>query len=51
MLLKWNTHPVGLGWNLRVHVSSYLPGNAKAAGSLRAFGIARAKNHHYAKVV
>lgn len=33
-MLKWNTHPVGLGRGLRVYISNNLPRDAKATGSL-----------------
>ena len=51
ILLKWSTDPVVLGSGLRDDISNDLPGDAKAADSLIGFGVARAKNHDYAKVV
>lgn len=51
ILLKWSTDPVVLELGLRDDISNNLPGDAKAAGSLIGFGVARAKNRHYAKVV
>ena len=50
-MLKWSTDPVVLGSGLRDDISNDLPGDAKAADSLISFGVARAKNHDYAKVV